>query len=86
VAKESKRRCISEYQGDFTGFRSTYQEHHGFAYDDYPIGIEEEIKTDHKIFFRYVDLKKGRVGYPSVMNFKGQSGSGSQEICDLLRG
>jgi hypothetical protein len=25
-----------------------------------------------------------RVGYPSVMNFEGQSGSGSQEICDLF--
>jgi hypothetical protein len=33
-----------------------------------------------------VDLKKKRVGYPSVMNFDGQSGSGSQEICDLFAG
>jgi hypothetical protein len=32
---------------------------------------------------RYVDLKKKRVGYPSVMNFEGQLGSGSQKICDL---
>jgi hypothetical protein len=24
-------------------------------------------------FFRYVDLKKKRVGYPSVLNFEGQS-------------
>jgi hypothetical protein len=33
-----------------------------------------------RVFFRYVDLKKKRIGYPSVMNFEGQSGSGSQEI------
>jgi hypothetical protein len=33
-----------------------------------------------------VDLKKKRVSYPSdsVMNFEGQSGLGSQEICDLF--
>jgi hypothetical protein len=54
--KESERRCmvddvISECDcerlcGDFTARRSTYQEHYGLAYDDYRIGIEEELKTD----------------------------------------
>jgi hypothetical protein len=48
------------------------------------IGIKEEIKTEPKSFLRYVDLKKKRDGYPSVMNFESQSGSGSQEICDLF--
>jgi hypothetical protein len=32
------------------------------------------------------DLKKKRVGYPSVMSFEDQSGSESQEICDLFAG
>jgi hypothetical protein len=32
-------------ESTFTALRSTYQELHGFAYDDYRIGIEEEIKT-----------------------------------------
>jgi hypothetical protein len=87
--KESERRCISKcdcerLRDGFTALRSTYQERHGFVYDDYRIGIEEEIKTDPKSFFWYVDLKKKRVGYPSVMNFEGKSGSGSQEIGDLF--
>jgi hypothetical protein len=67
--KESERRCmvdddISEcdcerLRGDLTGLRSTYQERHGLAYDDYRIGIEEEINTNPKsFFFRYVDLKR----------------------------
>jgi hypothetical protein len=30
-------------RGDFTALRITYQERHGFAYNDYRIGIEEEI-------------------------------------------
>jgi hypothetical protein len=38
-------------RGDFNALRSTYQERHGLAYDDYRIGIEEEIKTD-PIFFK----------------------------------
>jgi hypothetical protein len=48
--KESERRCqvdddISEcdcggLRGDLTAFRSTYQERHVLAYDDYCIGIE----------------------------------------------
>jgi hypothetical protein len=37
-------------RGDFNAFRSTYQERHGLAYNDYRIGIEEEIKTDPKSF------------------------------------
>jgi hypothetical protein len=32
----------------------------------------------------YLDRKKKRVGLPSVMSFEDQSGSGSQEICDLF--
>jgi hypothetical protein len=35
---------------NFTALRSTYQESHGLAYDDYRIGIEEEIKTDPNSF------------------------------------
>jgi hypothetical protein len=35
-----------ELRGDFTPLRSTYQKRQGFAYDDYRIGIEEEIETD----------------------------------------
>jgi hypothetical protein len=81
---------ISEYdcerlRGDFAALRSTYQERHGLAYEDYHIGIEEEIKTDPKSFFlRYIDHKKERVGYPSVMNFEGQSGCGvyRMDICE----
>jgi hypothetical protein len=59
--KESERRCmvnddISEcncerLRGNFTALKSTYQERHGLAYDDYHIGIEEEIKTDPKSLF-----------------------------------
>jgi hypothetical protein len=38
-----------------------------------------------RVFFRYyVDLKKKRVGYPSVINFEGQSRLESQEICNLF--
>jgi hypothetical protein len=36
---------------DFTALRTEYQDHHGHAYDDYRIGIEEAIKTNPKINF-----------------------------------
>jgi hypothetical protein len=35
-------------------------------------------------FFGYADLKKKRVGYPSVMHFEGRLASGPEEICDLF--
>jgi hypothetical protein len=35
-------------------------------------------------FFGYVDLKKKRVGYPSVKNFEGRLASDPVEICDLF--
>jgi hypothetical protein len=34
-------------------------------------------------FFGYLDLKKKRVGYPSVMHFEDRLASGPEEICDL---
>jgi hypothetical protein len=43
---------------------------HGQAYDDYRVEIEEAIKSDPKIFFGYVNLKRKRVGYPLVMHFE----------------
>jgi hypothetical protein len=32
----------------------------------------------------YVDLKKKRVGYPSVMHFEGRLTCDSDDICDLF--
>jgi hypothetical protein len=42
------------------------------------------IKSDPKTFFGYVDLKKKRIGYSSVMHFEGKFASGPEEICDLF--
>jgi hypothetical protein len=50
----------------------------------YRARIEEAIKSDPKIFFGYVDLKKKRVGYPSVMHFEVMHSSGPEKICDLF--
>jgi hypothetical protein len=30
---------------------------HGWAYDDFHVGIEKAIKSDPKTFFSYVDMK-----------------------------
>jgi hypothetical protein len=60
--------------------REEYQLMHGRAYDDYRVGI----KGDPKTFFGYVDLKKKRVGYPSVMDFEDRLASGLDDICNLF--
>jgi hypothetical protein len=57
---------------------------HGRAYDDYRVGIEEAIKSNIRAFFGYVDLKKKRVGYPSVMHFEGRLASGPYDICNIF--
>jgi hypothetical protein len=54
MVDENISECDCErLRSNFTALRSTYQERHGFAYDDYriAIGIEEEIKTNPKSFF-----------------------------------
>jgi hypothetical protein len=51
------------------------------------LALRRRLRPTLRVFFRYVNhvnLKKKRVGHPSVMNFEGQSGLGSQEICDLF--
>jgi hypothetical protein len=50
------------------------------------LALKRRLRPTLKVFFRYFDLEKKRVGYPSIMSFEGQSGSGSQEICDLFAG
>jgi hypothetical protein len=62
--------------------REEYQLMHGRAYDDYCVGIEEAIKSDP--ILGYVDLKKKRVGYPSVMHFEGRLASGPDDIYNLF--
>jgi hypothetical protein len=57
---------------------------HGWVYDDYCASIKESLKRGLKNFFRYVDLKKKRVEYPSVMNLKAQSASGAKKMCDFF--
>jgi hypothetical protein len=41
-------------------------------------------KLTQEVFYGYVDLKKKRVGYPSVISFEDGSASGSQEARDLF--
>jgi hypothetical protein len=58
---------FSEIKNEKTSFREDYQLMHGWAYDDYRVGIEEAIKSDLKIFFGYVDLKKKVVWHLVLM-------------------
>jgi hypothetical protein len=48
------------------------------------LALRRRLRPTLRDFFRYVNLKKKRVGYSSVINFEGQLGSRSQEICDLF--
>jgi hypothetical protein len=57
---------------------------HARAYDDYCVEIGKAIKSDPKTFFGYLDWKKKRVGYPSVMYFEGRLASGPDDICNLF--
>jgi hypothetical protein len=70
--KESERRCMDDDISECGCKRLR--------------AIEEEIKTDPRRFFRYVDLKKKRVDYQSVMNFEGQLGSGHKKFVICLLG
>jgi hypothetical protein len=67
----------------FVSLREEYQQQHGQAYDNYRAKIKEAIKSDPKTFLGYVELKKKRVGYPSIMHFEDCLGSSPEKICDL---
>jgi hypothetical protein len=44
------------------------------------LGLNRGIRSDPKTFFGYVDLKKKRVGYPSVIHHKGRLAPGPDFI------
>jgi hypothetical protein len=46
--------------------------------------MRTKLSHSERLFFWYVDLKKKRVGYPSVIHFEGCLVSGPEEICDLF--
>jgi hypothetical protein len=93
-SRASKKRCLAgetiddcefaHLRGEFLSLREEYQLMHGRAYDDNRVGIEEVINSDPKTFFGYVDLKKKRVGYPSVMHVEGCLASSHVDICNLF--
>jgi hypothetical protein len=93
-SKASKKQCLEDetnddceckqLRGEFFTLREEYLLMYGGAYDDYHVKIEKAIKIDLKTFFGYVDLKKKRVGYPSVMDFEGCLASGPDDICNLF--
>jgi hypothetical protein len=92
--KLSESRCMSNGDIDdcecerlrenFVSARSDYQLIHRSAYDDYREKTERSIKKDPKTFFRYVDLKKERVGYPSVMKFGDRKAASNEDKCELF--
>jgi hypothetical protein len=77
--KESEQRCmvdddISEcdcegHRADFTALRSTYQELiMSLFMTIIVLTLNRRLRPTLKVFFRYVALKKKRVGYPSQMD------------------
>jgi hypothetical protein len=92
--KQSERHCLlnssvnececENLKAAFATARSEYQTAFNNAYDNYRIGIEESIKNDPKIFFKYVNLKKNRVGFPSVMNLDDKTASTNEDKCELF--
>jgi hypothetical protein len=72
--KISESRCMSN--GDDCGC--------GRLREDLLEKTERSIKKDPKTFFRFVDLKQKRVGYPSVMKFGNRKAASNEEKCELF--
>jgi hypothetical protein len=75
--KQSEIRCLTNplidecacenLRDEFVAARSELQFVSKKAYHAYYENVEKSIKSDPKAFFKFVDLKKKRVGLPSVM-------------------
>jgi hypothetical protein len=48
------------------------------------VSAKVAIKSDRMGFFGYVDLKKKRFSYLSVMHFEGSLAPGPHDICNLF--
>jgi hypothetical protein len=95
-SKASEKRCLEDetiddceceqLRGEFFSLREEDQLMHGRTYDNYHVEIEEAIRIYLNTFFGYVDLKKKRVVYPSVMHFEGRLGSVPDEHMLMMYG
>jgi hypothetical protein len=64
--KESERRCMVD-----DDIRSRYQERQGLLMTIIVLALRRKLRLTLGVFFRYADLKKKRVGYPSANQDQG---------------
>jgi hypothetical protein len=79
------RVCACEnLRAEFVAARSELQLVSKKTYNAYCENVEKFIKSDPKAFFKFVDLKKNRVGLPSVMKFKDEVATTTEAKCELF--
>jgi hypothetical protein len=71
-------------RAEFVAARSELQFVSKKTYNAYFENVEKYIKSDPKAFFKFVDLKKNRVGLPSVMKFKDEVATTTETKCELF--
>lgn len=90
VNRKSKASKLYKRSGNITDYekystlRKEFKYLNDFLYNTYILKIEDEISSNPKRFFSFIDGKRKSVGYPAVMSYKGDSVSGSNQICNAF--
>jgi hypothetical protein len=92
--KQSEALCLSDpginecncerLRNEFDVARSEYKLVSRNSYEHYRENLESSIKTNTKAFFKYVDLKKNRVGLPSVTKFEEKVATTAEAKCEVF--
>lgn len=91
--KNRKNRAFRKYsrtgnQADYESYKPTRQEFRitqKFKHDSYVESAQEGIRIAPRKFWRYVDVKKRIIGFPSSMKFANKQSTNPHETCVAFR-
>lgn len=81
--KHLKAKDPSSYD-NFVNCHTAFYELSSTLYNTYLHDIKGKMYNDSRNFFKFINIKKKDDGYPSTMNFEGDSSNNSQNISDFF--
>lgn len=82
--KKAKMKDDANLQEIFKQLRREFKHSQNVAYKKYVLNLEENLLTNPKEFWSYVNIKRKCTGYPSSMNLNDSSATNPADICQLF--
>lgn len=74
----------AEFYPAFNLARKEFKRLNWFLYSNYMLQIEEDISSNSRAFWRFINKKRKVSGFPSSMSYQGSVANSPSDVCDLF--